>query len=121
MSIRKNSTIFIFVCLCGLTRGKKAKFRYLFSKGTRYGILAARNYAGVMAWKILDVNANTREFIDFIIAEVVPKMNPYPGPNSVLVLDGASYHKSDAFRRINGKIWNKSDILASLFTVFKSN
>ena len=90
------------ICLdiSSLYRGSRARFRYLFAKGTRYGILAARNYAGVMKYKILDTNTNSAEFIKFIVGDLLPLMNPYPGPNSVLVLDGASYHKSAAFRRI---------------------
>ena len=81
-------------------RGTQARFRYLFSKGKRYGILAARNSSGLLKYKLLDVNTNSDEFIKFIVGDVMDLMNPFPGPNSVLVLDGASYHKSATLKRI---------------------
>ena len=53
-----------------------------------------------MKYKILETNTNSAEFIQFIVGDLLPLMSPFPGPNSVLVLDGASYHKSAAFKRI---------------------
>lgn len=78
-------------------KGKRAFFRYLFAKGTRWGVLAARNYAGVIAYDVIDVSTTAEEFILFVFTVLVPVMGRWPGPNSVLCLDNASYHKSRAF------------------------
>ena len=45
------------------------------------------------------VNTDSMEFIRFIISHVIPKMNPFPQPNSVLVLDNASIHKNGYLKR----------------------
>ena len=44
----------MLLSLSVLLRGTSARFRFLFTKNTRYGILAARNFHGMMTWKLLD-------------------------------------------------------------------
>ena len=93
------------VCwLCGSSyRGEKATFRYLFSKGKRWSLLAARNVAGMIKWKVMDKNTNSDEFLRFVVEELVPLMNPYSEPNSILALDNASYHKNGYLKKILGR------------------
>ncbi|TBU36938.1 hypothetical protein BD309DRAFT_877385 [Dichomitus squalens] len=35
-----------------------------------------------------------QQFYDWIVSDLLPKMNPYPGPNSVLIIDNCNTHKS---------------------------
>ncbi|KZS87565.1 hypothetical protein SISNIDRAFT_419389, partial [Sistotremastrum niveocremeum HHB9708] len=40
------------------------------------------------------------EFFDFIVHDVIPLMNPYPGDRSVLILDNCAIHKSRLLREV---------------------
>ncbi|KAJ2995020.1 hypothetical protein NUW54_g7458 [Trametes sanguinea] len=60
--------------------GQRATEKLSFKRGVRYSILPALSLNG------------------FLTVRVLPKMNPYPGPNSVLIVDNCSTHKSEAVR-----------------------
>ena len=110
MGIRKNQLVFADESyfnnrICNRKygrsrRGCRARARYLFSKGDRYGILAARNAYGMMIWRIISDSTDGYQFMRFILEDVAPLMNAFPMPNSVLVLDNASYHNNSIFVRV---------------------
>ncbi|KAG1901264.1 uncharacterized protein F5891DRAFT_950847 [Suillus fuscotomentosus] len=46
---------------------------------------------------VIEGSVDSAEFYDFVVNDL-PNMNPFPGPNSVIVLNNCSTHKSDALR-----------------------
>ena len=54
------------------------------------GYIACQVYSGA-------VNADT--FNAFVEHELLPLCNPYPGPNSIIVMDNALIHRSDVWVR----------------------
>lgn len=64
---------------------------------TRYSILPALSLDGILHLDVQEGSYNAALFSDFIDA-LLDNMNPFPGPNSVIVMDNASIHKSDALR-----------------------
>jgi len=49
---------------------------------------------GYIAWEIYHGGYNAERFNAFIRTKLLPRMNPFPGPRSVLIMDNASAHKS---------------------------
>lgn len=68
------------------------------NRGIRYSVLPALTIDGYMAVRVVEGSIDGAEFYDFVLNDVLPSMNPFPGPNSVIVLDNCSTHKSDALR-----------------------
>lgn len=58
----------------------------------RYSLLPAISYHDLLGLSILEGPVNRRRFESFLKYKVLPRMNRYPGPNSVLVLDNAAIH-----------------------------
>ena len=57
------------------------------------------NTSGMLAVRVVNTRADgtvDREVVEaWLIEELLPLMNPYPAPNSVLIMDGASVHNVD--------------------------
>ncbi|KAI4518010.1 hypothetical protein K523DRAFT_223592, partial [Schizophyllum commune Tattone D] len=66
----------------------------------RYSILPALTLDGYIACRVVEGSVDGDEFFDFIITDVLPQMNPYPQPRSVLILDNCAIHKSQALRQV---------------------
>ncbi|KAH7903356.1 hypothetical protein BJ138DRAFT_1020774 [Hygrophoropsis aurantiaca] len=62
-------------------------------------ILPALSLDGYIALRIVEGSVNSIEFYDFVVNDVLPKMNRYPNPRSILVMDNCAIHKSDALRQ----------------------
>ncbi|KAI0370436.1 hypothetical protein BV20DRAFT_944306 [Pilatotrama ljubarskyi] len=60
-------------------------------------ILPALSVDGFLTIRIVHA-VDSREFYDWIVNDLLPKMNPFPGPNSVLIVDNCRTHKSAAVR-----------------------
>lgn len=60
----------------------------------RYSILPALSLDGILHMEVLDHSFSGEEFIDFV-SGLLNQMQPWPLPNSVLVMDNASIHKVD--------------------------
>ena len=65
----------------------------LYSFISRYSILPAMSLDGVLHLAIQDCPYTAVQFNSFIEA-LLDNMNPFPQPNSVIVMDNASIHKS---------------------------
>ncbi|KAJ6596533.1 hypothetical protein B0H10DRAFT_1763958, partial [Mycena sp. CBHHK59/15] len=59
----------------------------------QFSMLPALSCDGIIA---LDIE----RFIQFISEELAPKLTPYPGPRSVVVLDNCAIHHDEEVRRI---------------------
>ncbi|TFK85593.1 hypothetical protein K466DRAFT_465892, partial [Polyporus arcularius HHB13444] len=64
----------------------------------RYSVLPALTVDGILTVRVVRGSVDGAEFYDWVISDLIPKMNPFPGPNSVLVIDNCATHKSPAVR-----------------------
>ena len=84
-------------------RGKRYLLCQLFSNATniafRYSVLPAISLDGILDVKILEGSFDSDSFARFIDG-LLYHMNPFPGPNSVIVMDKCCIHKSDLVREI---------------------
>jgi transposase len=94
----------------------RATIQANFVRGERYSMVAAMSLDGYEALSVVPGSVDGEAFFDFIVNDVVrlvsfrvsqylisfqlPKMNPYPQDNSVLVLDNCAIHKSTALREV---------------------
>lgn len=60
----------------------------------RYSILPALSLDGILAVDIIEGSFTTTKFARFIDG-LLDQMNPYPGPNSVIIMDNCRIHKSE--------------------------
>jgi hypothetical protein len=65
----------------------------------RYSILPALSLDSILHLEVLDHSFTGDEFCDFVEG-VLDQMQPWPLPNSVLVLDNASIHKIPGLREM---------------------
>lgn len=88
----------------------------MLDRGIRYSILPTLTLDGYMAVCVVEGSVDGAEFYDFVVNDVVssnfilfhvarlmqceqlPNMNVYPTPNSVMILDNCSTHRSDALQ-----------------------
>ncbi|KAF8835084.1 hypothetical protein BDN67DRAFT_913651 [Paxillus ammoniavirescens] len=71
----------------------------MFLRGQRYSVLPALSVDGIIALDIFEGSVNKDHFLPFIRNQA-PKLTPYPGPRSVVVMDNASIHHDDEVRQI---------------------
>ncbi|KAF8234675.1 hypothetical protein L208DRAFT_1260865 [Tricholoma matsutake] len=80
-------------------RRNRARRRDFFIRGHRYSILPALSLDGILHLEVLDHSFTGEDFADFIEG-VLDQMQPWPLPNSVLVMDNASIHKVPGIREM---------------------
>ena len=73
-------------------QGTKAHVKLPFSRGKRVSILAALNVNGFMCWETTRDTFTRASFHKAFAKKVVPKLNPWPLPNSIVVMDNAKIH-----------------------------
>uniref|UniRef100_A0A0S1MK67 Tc1-like transposase DDE domain-containing protein n=1 Tax=Phakopsora pachyrhizi TaxID=170000 RepID=A0A0S1MK67_PHAPC len=59
----------------------------------RYNVLPAISLGGLLACHVLEENVDRSIFVEYLQTILLPSMNPFPGPNIVLVMDNAAIHK----------------------------
>ncbi|RDX41725.1 hypothetical protein OH76DRAFT_1328083, partial [Lentinus brumalis] len=57
-------------------------------------ILPTLSLDGFLTIYVVRGSVDGEEFYDWVIKDLLPKMNPYPGPNSILIIDNCRMHKS---------------------------
>lgn len=65
----------------------------------RYSLLPALSLNGIIHLRIFEGSVNGTGFLSFI-TQLLDVMNPFPGPNSVLILDNCSIHKGPEVREL---------------------
>jgi len=65
----------------------------------RFSVLPALSLDGILAVKIVEGSFTTELFKGFI-SGLLDHMNPFPGPNSVIVMDNCRIHRSRAIREM---------------------
>ena len=78
----------------GAPSGDQACQQDFFIQGTEYSILPTLSVDGIVHADIQAAAYMTETFNNFV-EELLLYMNPFPGPQSVLVMDNASIHKSE--------------------------
>ena len=74
-------------------KGQRAHCRRKFMRGPRRSILAALSVDGFLGYAAI-VGTYTRDvFHQAFLHAILPHLNPYPAPNSIVVLDNASIHR----------------------------
>jgi len=75
-------------------RGRRALRKSFFVRGRRYSILPALSLDGILAVDIIEGSFTTARFARFVDG-LLNRMNPFPGLNSVIIMDNCRIHKSD--------------------------
>ena len=73
-------------------RGECAYWCEFFLHGSKYSILSTLSLDGILHLEVLDKAITGNNFWWFVQG-LLPRMNQWPLPNSVLVIDNASIHK----------------------------
>lgn len=66
-----------------------------YTRSERWSILPAYTTKGYIAWQVYQGSFNEERFNSFVKDEVLPLTTPFPGKNSVIVLDNAKIHHND--------------------------
>ncbi|KAE8228051.1 hypothetical protein CF326_g7034 [Tilletia indica] len=80
-------------------RGQRAIEYRIMLRGERYSLLPALTVNGIIAPWAFHGSVTSALFLMWIKDHLLPDMNPFPGPCSVLVLDNCRTHKKDEIRQ----------------------
>jgi transposase len=80
---------------CGVTPIKVSRFQ----REKRYQILPAYTQDGVIFARVYEGTTDSTFFEDFV-EQLLPSMNPWPGPKSVLVMDNAPIHHTERIQQM---------------------
>lgn len=80
--------------------GARCVQRTALVRGKRLSILPALSLRGIIALDIFEGSVDRARFIDFLREQLVPILRPYPGPNSVVIMDNCAIHHGDEIREI---------------------
>lgn len=69
-----------------------ALVRQPFQRGNRVSVFAAFDAKGFFSWKCTEGTFNRQKFHDAFLEIVAPKLNPWPLPRSIVILDNAQIH-----------------------------
>jgi transposase len=73
---------------------------YSFKRSERWSILPAMTIHGYMSYTVFQGAITSELMEEFLEYQVLPFCNPHPAPNSVIVLDNASIHRSARVRQL---------------------
>ena len=71
-----------------------------FQKCTNFRILPAMTMDGYIACQVYSEGVSGDTFNAFVENELLPLCNEFPGPNSIIVMDNASIHRSPVYPTI---------------------
>jgi len=74
-------------------KGDPAVVESALTRGKRFHMLPALTSRGLLDLLIYKGHTDTTGFCCWLELGVLPKMNQFPGPNSILVMDNASWHR----------------------------
>jgi transposase len=80
------------------SNGSRATVSRWLENKIRVSVLPAYTIDGYIAARTFEGSGTGDIFEDFIVEDLLPLCNPYPGPKSVIVLDNASIHHSNIYR-----------------------
>lgn len=74
------------------TIGTPAVVNLPFQRGQRISTLAAYNKSGFIAWSHTTGTFSRQLFHNAFVSTILPHLNPYPMPNSIVIMDNAKIH-----------------------------
>jgi transposase len=75
-------------------RSNPVQLTYSFKRSERWSLLPALTINGYLSYMIFQGAITSELMEEFLEYQVLPFCNPHPAPNSVIVLDNASIHRS---------------------------
>ena len=85
----------------GWSKKNKPVFAFLpFDRGKRVSVLAAMDCRGFLAWGTTEGTFDRIKFHEVFCAKIAPHLNPWPLPNSILVLDNARIHMYEELQSV---------------------
>jgi hypothetical protein len=82
-------------------RGEACVSEESSSRGDRLSILAALDIHGFFAYEATDGTFDRRAFHNALVKKILPRMNPWPLPRSILIMDNARIHAyEELFRTV---------------------
>ncbi|GES75710.1 hypothetical protein SCP_1001160 [Rhizophagus clarus] len=89
------------------TINTRAMKSIVFIRGKRYIILIALTLDGIIVAEIIEGSCNKENFQAFIINQIL-QMNPFPGKNSVIIMDNIVIHHDEVLveliKETDGKV-----------------
>lgn len=82
-------------------KGTKAIVKLPFSRGKRVSVLASLDTRGFSAWKSTTGTFTRNKFHHAFAEKVIPQLNPWPLPRSIVIMDNAKIHM---FRELQDSI-----------------
>ena len=73
-------------------RGLPPVYHRFLVRGTRISTILAMSSEGVVTYEMITGTTNGETFFDFIRGSLIPCMQPFPAPGSILVMDNCSIH-----------------------------
>lgn len=73
-------------------RNTSAVVNLPFARGKRVSVMAALDVDGFFAWEATEGTFTRSKFHQAFIQNVIPRLNPWPLPRSIVVLDNAKIH-----------------------------
>ncbi|KIY48499.1 hypothetical protein FISHEDRAFT_25021, partial [Fistulina hepatica ATCC 64428] len=68
-------------------KGTTPDIRWDHRRGDRYSILPTLTLDGYIAVRVVKGSITSEELYNFLIEDLIPKLNPFPEPRSVVILD----------------------------------
>ena len=81
-------------------RGLPPLYHRFLVRGTRISSIVAMGCEGVLTFNMVTGTTNGETFFDFIRGSIIPSMQPFPAPCSILVMDNCSIHHIQEVRDI---------------------
>jgi transposase len=81
-------------------RNEPVELTYSFKRSERWSLLPALTINGYLSYTIFQGAITSELMEEFLEYQVLPYCNPHPAPNSVIVLDNASIHRSARIRQL---------------------
>jgi len=72
--------------------GVRPRVPGLYVRGVKYSVVGALHLDGLLTHLTITGGFKGKDYLFFVKNNLLPKMNPFPGPRSVIVADNASIH-----------------------------
>jgi transposase len=76
------------------------ELKYLFKQSERWSVLLAITINGYLSYTIFQDAFTSTLFENWLQNDVLPFCTAHPGPNSVLIIDNASIHRSHRVKEL---------------------
>ena len=76
-------------------RGQTPVYHRYLVRGTRISSVLAMTLSGVLTYEFHTGTIDGNKFFNFVRGNLIPNMQPFPGPHSILIMDNCSIHHVD--------------------------